>query len=692
MGSGRSHNSASRTSPGRPSGRDDVERVRDASDIVRIIGEHVALKAKGREYVGLCPFHDDHSPSMAVVPHKQFYKCFSCGAGGDVFTFVQKFLRMEFREALEYLAERAGVQLTPRSPQRGSGGGTVSSGDGGGSGSGGSSDDAPGSGELSRADLHRLNQLASEFFRAIKDHPQHGEKGRAVIAKRAISPEMEREFGLGVSPDRWDGLLLAMQQRGIAPEQLAQAGLAKRRDGSSGCYDAFRNRVMFPILDRTGRTIAFGARKIDDADEPKYLNSPETPVFSKSRTLYALHLALPAMQKERTAIICEGYMDVIACHQAGFRSAVATLGTALTREHARVLRLACDKVVMLFDGDEAGQRAADRATEVFFAEPLDVAFVTLADFTDAKDPDELLKRDDGKAVFARALAGAKDLLTYRFTRLRARLQGAGIAALEKALEDEVARLSELGLAQASPVRQAFVRKQLAKITGLDDDTIQRVVRAHAARRQRPDDDRELVVGREGPPPLHTLALTTPEHLLGCILVDGGLWAGFTESDKDLIAPTGYRFAVLQRVAQAVHDLGEDGVLPSMNAVLSELMARDDDEGREAAVALMSRMYQASNEDEERVRRLFGECLARARRDQTLASIATRDTDPAERPPEVPGDDDAPVDQVLEAKSQLAAKPQSPPESREAIAARRLEQLRQLQQSMGPDRRRVPRPR
>ena len=236
--------------------RSDIDRVRDASDIVRIIGEHISLKPKGREFVGLCPFHDDRTPSMTVVPHKQFYKCFSCGASGDVFTFVQKFLRMEFRESLEFLAERAGVQLTPLRQQ-----------------SFAEQGDQP---AITKKDLFAANNAAAAFFVGVMKHETHGAAGREVLKSRGVSEEMIKEFRLGVAPDRWDGLVMTLGGK-LGNDLLAQAGLLKQREGG-GYYDAFRNRVMFPITDRTGRVIAFGARKINPEDEPNCNRKINIPI------------------------------------------------------------------------------------------------------------------------------------------------------------------------------------------------------------------------------------------------------------------------------------------------------------------------------------------------------------------------------------------------------------------------------
>lgn len=431
----------------------DKQRVRDASDIIRIIGEVVALKPKGREYAGLCPFHDDHNPSMAVVPHKQIFHCFVCGTGGDVFTFVRKFHKMEFREALEYLAQRAGIELKPRRRESAEGGQ-----DG-----------------ITRQQILEANAVATEFFKAIYNHPEHGRAARAVVKKRGISTEMVEKFGIGASPDRFDGLMLTIRNKQLDPRAFAEAGLLRTKLETGHMYDTFRNRLMFPIADMIGRPIAFGGRKINEEDEPKYLNSPESRVFNKSATLFGLAQASRAIQVQRTAVITEGYTDTIACHQAGLENVVATLGTALTREHAVILRRLCDRVVLLFDGDDAGQRAADRAAEIFFSEPLDVVVATLDKVTDAKDPDELLKREGGLELLQRAIGAGVDVLRYRFARVAKTVAGGGIAVRSRAVEEEVARLAELGLSEVEPVRRRMIIRELARLADIGEETIARAL-------------------------------------------------------------------------------------------------------------------------------------------------------------------------------------------------------------------------
>ncbi|MCK6476128.1 MAG: DNA primase [Phycisphaerales bacterium] len=570
----------------------DRERVREAADIVRVIGEHIALKPKGREYVGICPFHDDHSPSMGVVPHKQIFKCHSCGAGGDVYTFVQRYLNMDFREALEYLAEKFQIKLQPQKSFAFRAAHDTQT------------DSAP----VSRSDLLAATSTAAEFFRVILGHAEHGAAGRQVIARRGISPLMQEQFMLGVSPARWDGLLLTLRAKHMSEAVFAEAGLLKRRDDGSGYYDAFRNRVMFPIQDKAGRVVAFGARKIDDQDEPKYLNSAESRIFKKSSTLYGLALAARSIQRERTALITEGYMDTIACHQAGFTNAVATLGTALTTEHADELRRLCETVVLVFDGDQAGQRASDRAVEVFFAQPIDVRICTLASVTDAKDPDELLKREGGADVFRRAIAASTDLLEYRFARIRERVADAGTSALARAIEEEIARLVDLGLAELSPVRQALVIRRLGERARLDESVIRAAIPAGRGARPRRFEKDTAAVRRSV---LASGALTAREHAIGCVLCDPALWLAVPDPLRPVIGAD-HREPAISAVAEAVAAIAAEGGSPDLRAVMGRL--DEDPVAVEAAVNLAQRVEEETEHKPDRLRAHWGECMRRLEQD------------------------------------------------------------------------------
>lgn len=564
----------------------DKEKVRAATDLVRLVGEHVALRPKGREYMGLCPFHDDHSPSMYVVPSKQIFHCFVCGSGGDAFTFVQKLHHMDFRESLEYLAQRAGVELSPRRESADAG--------------------HPG---VSRRSIIDAGSLACDFFRSVYRHTDHGRAARAIVERRGISPEMVEQFQIGAAPSRDDGLVLTLRSRKVAEASFVEAGLVRRSQRGEGYYDGFRNRLMFPIHDMTGRVIAFGARRIDDEDEPKYLNSPESAVFKKSGTLYAIHHASRAIQSEGVAIVAEGYTDAIACHQAGFRNVVATLGTALTRDHARVLRRLCSNVTLLFDGDAAGQRAAERAIEVLFAEPIDVRIAMLDTHTDAKDPDELLKREGGSDALRTILAGATDLLDYRFARLANSLKGAGIAALSRAVEEQVEKLVELGLRDVEPIRQKLIVRRLAQVAGVDEATIARVIPGGRSGARASSGTAQATLADIAW--LTSGTLGAREHLLGCILCDGSLDAGLG-THRDFIAGTEYRWPVLARVADMVNELSSQGERPDLAAVLR---ASDDDELKAAAVALAARIDRETDRDTDRLHEHWRACLHRVELDQ-----------------------------------------------------------------------------
>ncbi len=575
-------------------GPDDRQRVRDASDIVSVIGEHLSLKAKGREYACLCPFHDDHNPSMSVVPHKQIFHCFVCGSGGDVFTFVQRYHSMEFREALEFLAERAGIELSRRRPA-------------------GSHGDPQSEGGVSRAELIEANRVASDFFKAILTHPEHGVLAREVVEKRLLSPEMIETFCIGASPDRWDGLLSTIQSKGLDLPHFLGAGLIKPKD-AGGAYDALRNRLIFPIHEHpTGRIIAFGARRLDDDDEPKYLNSPETPVFIKSKTLFGLHQAARSIQREGVAIIVEGYTDVIACHQAGITNVVGTLGTALTSQHAAVLRRLCDTVVLLFDADDAGQRAADRALEVLFSEEIDIRVARGEG--DAKDPDELLRAENGVETFNAMVQGAQDLLDFRFGRLRARLSGAGIAEISRVLGEEMSRLNELGLDRVRPLRKRLILSKLAQIAGVDERTVREAIPGgRRIARAETQIEAKDVLGK---------SLGARESVLGAVLCDPTVWMAIGHDERDLLAAPLFEQEALRAVADAVHMLDEDGRRPALGDVLGEL---ESAEAQSAAVELERIVSVQTGGKGERFTDYWRECLDTLKSDGIRGLASPSETD------------------------------------------------------------------
>ncbi len=460
------------------SGQSDIDRVRESIDLVALIGETVALKPRGREHVGLCPFHDDHSPSLAVVTHKgnAFYKCHACGASGDAFTFVINYHKKDFAEALTMLAERAGITLERRQRSQ------------------------TRSGDPSRAEVREANALAAAFFQRTLRDSSLGAAARAVLEQREISEAMIERFLLGAAPPGFTAFRGSLRGSAVSERAAVAAGLLKsgRDDGS---YDSFRNRLIFPICDEMGQPVAFGGRRLDPEDQPKYLNSSESPVFQKSRTLYGLHLAKRSIIDSSVAIVVEGYTDVIASHQAGIENCVGTLGTALTTEHAHVLSRLCHTVVLVFDGDEAGRRAADRGIEVFFKEPVDIRICVLPE---GSDPAELLGRPGGEAQFRHAIDHSQDALTYVVERFSEHLaRESTMAGREKLLREFLGHLSSLGFSAMQGVRKRWVLGRLSELLSVPIGDIERML--PRARRG--------AVARSSPPPPGTAEIPASDGQL-----------------------------------------------------------------------------------------------------------------------------------------------------------------------------------
>ena len=355
-----------------------INELVERSDIVDVVSGYVRLgKRSGSNLFGLCPFHSEKTPSFSVSPDKQIYHCFGCGKGGGVINFIMEIENLSFPEAVEFLARRAGMPIPEQTDDRES---------------------------RRRARMLALNRDAARFFYSQLSMPA-GRAARDYMAGRRIGSATATNFGLGAAPDSWDSLLRAMEAKGYTGQELFEAGLA-RRGKNGGFYDSFRNRLMFPVIDVRGNVIGFSGRILGDG-EPKYMNSPETPVFSKSRTLFALNLA----QKSKSGyiILSEGNIDVVSLHQAGFDSAVASLGTSLTPEQARLISRYTDQVIIAYDNDGAGQKASQRAIGIL--EKLDVRVKVLR-MSGAKDPDEFIKRK-GADAFRNLLDASENQMDYR---------------------------------------------------------------------------------------------------------------------------------------------------------------------------------------------------------------------------------------------------------------------------------------
>ncbi len=359
-----------------------LQELKMKTDIEDVISTYVTLKRRGATLVGLCPFHNEKTPSFTVYPATQSFYCFGCGAGGDAITFLKKIENLDYLDAVKTLAQRAGLQM----PQEGF-------------------DDSL---SKRRRRILEMNREAARFYHSVLLSPE-GKVGYDYYIGRALSAATINHFGLGFAPNQWDALLKHMRTKGYQPAELVDAGLARK--GQKGYYDNFRNRVMTPIIDVRGNVIAFGGRVLDDS-KPKYINTGDTLVYKKTNELFALNFAKDS--KEDALILCEGYMDVIAMHQAGFTNAVAGCGTALTTEQVRLISRYAKEVILTYDADEAGQKALQKAMTLFDQTDVKVRIPALVG---GKDPDEII-RTYGRDKFKGMLEGASNETEFRLLALR----------------------------------------------------------------------------------------------------------------------------------------------------------------------------------------------------------------------------------------------------------------------------------
>lgn len=371
---------------------DFIEQLKASVDIVRVVGDYVRLKraGSGPRYTGLCPFHQEKTPSFSVHSTHQFYKCFGCGAGGDVIKFVMEIERLTFWEAVRLLAERHGIPL----PKQGA-----------------ETDEE----SRRRAALYEMHEIAARLFREHLLSPA-GQDARAYLERRGVPRPVIEEFGLGLSDRTGQMLVRAFQRAGFAPELMEESGLVLRRNDGSGLYDRFRGRLMFPIHSESGKLIAFGGRALLPDDQPKYLNSPETPIYRKSQVLYNLHRARKPMEEAGRAVLVEGYMDAIGVHAAGVRNVAAVCGTSLTPLQVRSLRRHAPEVVLNFDPDSAGANATEKHIPVLLDEGLRLRILSLGG---GLDPDEFI-REHGAQAYLDALEKARSYFHWLADRARSR--------------------------------------------------------------------------------------------------------------------------------------------------------------------------------------------------------------------------------------------------------------------------------
>ncbi|HOF18777.1 MAG TPA: DNA primase, partial [Phycisphaerae bacterium] len=514
-----------------------IQQVAQATDIVELVGQYLALTKRGKEFVGLCPFHEDHKPSMYVSPAKQIFKCFACGAGGGVFQFLMLYEKLSFPEAVRQLAERAHIPLPAEAAEP-----------------------AP-EGGLSKSDLVDVSTFAARWFRDQLQSPA-GAQALDYARKRGLTDESIQRFGLGYAPDSYDALLRAGAEAGYDSRQLLAAGLAGQSEGGR-LYDRFRNRLMFPILETAGKVIAFGGRALAAEERAKYLNSPESVLFDKSSNLYALNWGREEIGKSGTAVVVEGYLDALMPHQFGVTNVVATLGTALTDRHVRLLSRFAREVVLIFDADAAGAAAAQRGLEVFLAQQVHVRVATIPA---GKDPCDYVLAE-GPDALRRLIAEAPDALQYIWQRRLEDFRAAGgnLADRRRVIEDFLRVVVSSGSYGAiDAVRRGQLVQHIAHLLNVPPGDLQEQLRSLARQVTR----RSAASAPAAPSDSHTYSGDPESHVLSVLLNRPDLF----DAAAERIGPEDFMQQGLRAVAAAVWALGAQQRLSLEELLACEAMA------------------------------------------------------------------------------------------------------------------------
>ena len=513
--------------------QDYIQEVVRRNDIEDVVQSYVQLRRRGRTCTGLCPFHTEKTPSFVVYPETQSFYCFGCGAGGDVITFIKKISNLEYVEAVKLLASRVGMPM-PNEEDK--------------------------AGEMRRKVL-AINRDAARYFydQLNKPTPEAALAREYWRKRRGLSDDTIRRFGLGYAPDSYSDLLHYLKGRGYNEEELLESGLVRRSE-KGNLYNLFRHRMITPIIDLRGNVIAFGGRVLDDS-KPKYINSPETVVYKKSRTLFALNIA--KRSTSRRYLLCEGYMDVISMHQAGFDTAVCACGTALTPEQVKLIGEYADEVILSYDSDEAGQKAAARSLELFAPSP---ARVSVLNIPGAKDPDEFIKKF-GRDRFEMLLNGTANATEFKLAKIRAKYD----IATDKGRLDYIKEALALLAGHISPTEREVYAGRLAEETGISRGAIQTqlqgaVRRAEQTARRR----RQQQLAGEGV----AASIKVPYDL------GGSKALGLANAEQQLVAAMLKDPAVIRKVRAKITP-GEF-LLPEMQQVCSAIFALDS---QGAAVSL-----------------------------------------------------------------------------------------------------------
>ncbi len=490
-----------------------VNEIKRRLSIIDLIESYTSVKKTGRGYVGLCPFHDDRNPSMHIDEEKGLFHCFSCGAGGDILGFYMRYNNTTFPEALQELAKRANIPIEKTAPRA--------------------------KGSSAAGALFKINSIVSKYYQKTLEESARGKPALEYIAKRGIPRDVATEFGLGYAPEGWDNLAKFLTKH-KAPLGLAErVGLLVRRNSGDGHYDRFRGRLMFPIVNVDGKVIGFGGRVIDGEGEPKYINSPESEIYHKRSSFYGLDKSRDHIRRARRAIIVEGYMDFLSVYVSGIKNVVATLGTALTRDHVGVLKRYTDRYVVIFDGDESGIKAAVRSLDVFLEEGLLPNVVILPEGT---DPDSFLS-ERGKDALLSLIENAPGLLDFYIDNT-VREYRSGAITLNRSVKEIADVLTKVN----DPIAKNGYARKAAEKLGVRENEVMSLIRFGKGKAARPASVASAVSSTEAS---HALAGNSEKTLLAMLL----------------------KFPELSEIARAEYVSG-DIANPEIRAILEEMLLND----------------------------------------------------------------------------------------------------------------------
>jgi DNA primase len=527
--------------------QDKIQEIKDRTDIVELVSSYLPLKRSGSNHLGLCPFHQEKTPSFNVNSARQIFHCFGCGVGGNVFTFLMRIEGLNFPEAVKQLGEKVGIEVeeeetSPAEAQRRS----------------------------LKEKLAQINHRACEYYHHLLLKDPQGNIGRRYLRQRGYQGEIVRRFELGFAPDSWDALVKYLPGKGYSLEEIKQSGLVRPGKQDRGDYDLFRKRLLFPIYDLQGRVAAFGGRVLDEK-LPKYLNSPETALYQKGKILYGMYQARDAIRLANKVIVVEGYFDVLALSRAGFENSVATCGTALTVDHARLLKRYAEKVLLIFDQDDAGRQATFRAMEALLPSGLAVSVIPMPL---GEDPDSLLKQQ-GEEGFKEILERSRPVMEY-FIEYQIAIHDDSVEGKARAVQQILPKIQLL----PDEVEKALYTQQLSKSIGIDLETIK------IQSVQRPPQSAIVKPHRQKTPARQTISANeqAQKYLLRLMILDKklrdlvrneGTTELFFDSPFRLLAD--HLLAIEEPSGKMPVDLKDTDLDESMQSLLSHLIMQDEEE-------------------------------------------------------------------------------------------------------------------